>query len=153
MTLPDVPKIHQIGVKNADSLPNQVVRIFVHLYRMYVLTCTSYYGLTNPKITGIQPYYGIINHTLYINKSGRSKLGLSLTDSVKFPTSLGSFQLLVLYNCPFQLHVPRTSLGSFQLHLVLTNLKRNFPTSDFPTYNFLISCFFQLLFPTIYNRK
>ena len=29
MTLPDVPKIHQIGVKNADSLPNQVVRIFV----------------------------------------------------------------------------------------------------------------------------
>ena len=29
MTLPDVPKIHQIGVKNADSLSNQVVRIFV----------------------------------------------------------------------------------------------------------------------------
>ena len=37
---------------------------------------------TNPKITGIQPYHEIINHTLYIHKSGRFKLGLSLTDSI-----------------------------------------------------------------------
>ena len=41
-----------------------------------------------------------------------------------------------------------TSLSTSQLNRELSNLNRNFPTSDFPIKNFLTSRFFQLLFPT-----